>query len=62
MTLQDYKIDGDYIKVSKAELEQLRDHYQEIANTRGRGKIGWFYLGKREVIIDILKMFEPLEA
>ena len=62
MVLQDYKIDGDYIKVSKAELEQLRDHYDAEANRRGRGKIGWFYLGKRDVLIDMLKMFEPLEG
>jgi hypothetical protein len=60
MILQDYKIDGDYIKVSKEELEKWRDHYQEEASKRGRGKIGWFYLGKREVLIDMLKMFEPL--
>ena len=62
MVLQDYKIEGDYIKVSKAELEQLRDHYNNVASEKGKGKIGWFYLGKREVIIDILKMFEPLEG
>lgn len=62
MVLQDYKIDGEYICISKEELERWRDHYQEEANTRGRGKIGWFYLGKREVMIDMLKMFEQLEG
>lgn len=62
MVLQDYKIDGNYICISKEDLEKWRDHYQEVANTRGRGKIGWFYLGKREVIIDMLKMFEQLEG
>ena len=62
MVLKDYKIEGDYIKVSKKELEKWRDHYQEVASTKGKGKIGWFYLGKREVLIDILKMFEPLEG
>ena len=60
MVLQDYKIDGEYICISKKELEEWRDHYTNEAETRGRGKIGWFYLGKREVLIDILKMFEPL--
>ena len=55
-------IDGDYICISKEELEKWREHYQEEANTRGRGKIGWFYLGKREVIVDMLKMFEPLDG
>lgn len=60
MVLQDYKIDGEYICISKKELEEWREHYTKEAETRGRGKIGWFYLGKREVLIDILKMFEPL--
>ena len=62
MVLKDYKIEGDCIKISKAELEKWRDHYTNEAETRGRGKIGWFYLGKREVLIDMLKMFEPLEG
>ena len=60
MVLQDYKIDGDYICISKAELESFRDHYHNVALEKGKGKIGWFYLGKREVMIDILKHFEPL--
>lgn len=62
MVLQNYEVDGDNIIITKDELEKWRDHYQNEANTKGRGKIGWFYLGKREVIIDILKMFEPLEV
>lgn len=62
MVLQNYEVDGDNIIITKDELEKWRDHYQKEANTKGRGKIGWFYLGKREVIIDILKMFEPLEG
>lgn len=62
MVLQDYEVDGDYIKISKEELERWRAHYQEEANIKGRGKIGWFYLGKRDVMIDMLKMFEQLEG
>ena len=62
MVLQNYEVDGDNIIITKDELEKWRDHYQNEANTKGSGKIGWFYLGKREVIIDILKMFEPLEG
>lgn len=62
MVLRDYKIEEDYIKISKAELEELAEHYCNVASEKGRGKIGWFYLGKREVLIDILKMFEPLEG
>lgn len=62
MLLKDYKIEGDYIRISKKELEEFAEHYHKEATTRGKGKIGWFYLGKREVCIDILKMFEPLEG
>ena len=60
MVLQHYKIDGDSITISKAELEKWRDHYHNEALEEGKGKIGWLYLGKREVMIDILKHFEPL--
>lgn len=64
MVLQDYKIDGDYIKVSKAELEQLRDHYRNVASNYAIKDMHrwWYYMGKREICIDILKMFEPLEG
>lgn len=59
MVLQDYKIDGDYICINKAELEELRVHYHSLAMEK-RGKLGYFYLGKRDICIEILKMFEPL--
>lgn len=64
MILQDYEIDGDYIKVSKAELEQLRDHYGSVASiyTIKDMHRWWYYMGKREICIDMLKMFEPLEG
>lgn len=64
MVLQDYKIDGDYIKVSKAELEQLRDHYGNVASSYVTKDMHrwWYYMGKREICIDMLKMFEPLEG
>ena len=58
-------IDGDYIKVSKAELEQLRDHYGGLAqhHTKNRDLFRQaLYLGKRDVCIDMLKVFEPLEG
>lgn len=60
MVPQDYKVEGDYICISKDELEKWRDHYESVASEKGRGKIGWFYLGKREVLIDMLKMFDSL--
>ena len=65
MTLQDYKIDRDYIKVSKAELEHLRDHYGELARHHAKNRDSFrqaLYLGKRDVCVDMLKMFEQLEG
>lgn len=65
MVLQDYKIDGDYIKVSKAELESFRDHYYKLAK-RHKGNNDAFrqalYMGKHSVMCDLLKMFEQLEG
>ena len=60
MVLQDYKIDGDYICISKKELEEWRDHYGQVEKLQSNSHLRWFYTGKRDVCIDILKMFEPL--
>ena len=63
MVLQDYKIDGEYISISKKELEELRDHYGNIDKQTKRQPalfLRGYYSGKRDVCIDILKMFEPL--
>ena len=53
-------INGDSITISKAELKKWRDHYNNVVLEKGRNKIGWFYLGKSTVIIDILKHIDPL--
>lgn len=60
MVLHDYKIDGDSITISKAELEKWRNNYHTMALEEDMNEIKWFYLGKREVMIDILKHFESL--
>ena len=60
MVLHNYKIDGDSITISKAELEKWRNHYHTVALEEDTNEIKWFYLGKREVMIDILKHFELL--
>ena len=65
MVLQDYKIDGEYISISKKELEEYRDHYHMLAQHHKENRDSFrqaFYLGERDVCIDILKMFEPLEG
>ena len=63
MVLQDYKIDGEYICISKKELKELRGHYHQLTVQYYKEGDSWrstFYAGKRDVYIDILKMFEPL--
>ena len=63
MVLQDYKVDGEYICISKKELEECRDHYHKLAQHHKENRDSFrqpFYLGKRDVCIDILKMFEQL--
>ena len=63
MVLQDYKIDGEYICISKKELERLVELYNEEANKLIKaGHFQWYahYNGKRSVILDLLKMFKPL--
>lgn len=67
MTLQDYKIDGDSITITKQELEEFRNHYCEVADKfkPRKNKEPDFrytlYLGKAAVLTDILKMFEPID-
>ena len=63
MVLQDYKIEGDYIRISKKELEAFRDHYCDVISQHRKNKDSFrqaFYTGKRDVCIELLKMFEPL--
>lgn len=67
MILQDYKIDGDSITITKQELQEARDHFCKAADKFKPRKNKEFdyryslYLGKADVLNDILKMFEPLE-
>lgn len=71
MIYENYKIDGDSITLNKKELEEIRDHYCKVADKfKPKGKDGksknpilyGMYLGKADAIVDILKMFEPLEG
>lgn len=61
MILQDYKINGDYISISKKELEEWRDHYWKVSGEYKDDEFRRaYYIGKQSNIVDILKMFEPL--
>jgi hypothetical protein len=68
MTFENYKIQDDSITLDKKELEEIRDHYCNVADKfkpkKGDEKFDFrypFYLGKADIVVDILKMFEPLE-
>ena len=67
MILQDYKIDGDSITITKQELEEARDHFCKVADKfkpRKNKELDYryaLYLGKAAVLTDILKMFEPID-
>ena len=52
-------------KNKKEVLEQLRDHYYNVAldmELSEQDEKQMFYLGKHEVIVNLLKMFESLEG
>lgn len=68
MVFKNYKIEGESITLNKKELEEIRDHYCKIADKfkpkKNDEKFDFeypFYIGKADVVVDILKMFEPLE-
>lgn len=66
MTLRagEYSIDGDKITIPKKVLEKIRDNYKsisEMSRLSGRHEQSLIYLGKTEVFMELLKMFEPLE-
>ena len=67
MTLRqgEYEITDDAITIKKEVLEQLRDHYYNVAidmELSEQDEKQMFYLGKHEVIVNLLKMFESLEG
>lgn len=64
MTLRkgEYEINEDSITIKKEVLQQWRDHYLKVSKSESREQLSLLYLGKHDVIVDILKMFEPLEG
>jgi hypothetical protein len=68
MVFLNYKIEGDSITLNKKELVEIRDHYCKVADKfkpkKGDENFDFkypFYIGKADIVVDILKMFEPLE-
>lgn len=65
----EYKIENDGIWIPKKVLEEWRDHYFNVSDKNkkkwvkeGNGFAFPYYLGKATVLVDLLKMFEPLEG
>lgn len=70
MTLNkdEYRIEGDGIWISKKAIENLRTHYTDIAKEKScfpeldiTKTDMWYYLGKRDAMIELLKHFESLK-
>ena len=69
MVWQDYKIEGDSITLTKQKIQEAKNHYCKVADKFKPKKNDttldpryMLYIGKADVLIDILKMFEPLEG
>ena len=69
MVWQDYTVEGDKITLTRQEIQQAYEHFFHEADRFNPHKEGeqtdfrfTLYLGKAEVLADILKMFEPLEG
>lgn len=66
MTLErdEYRIEGDGIWISKAALEECKQHYCKVADKCHLGKNNLqkvFYMGRVDVYVDLLKHFETQE-
>ena len=64
----DFKIENDGIWISKNAIEEFRTQFTALAKEKSNlpeldiaNTDMWYYLGKRDVLIDLLKHFEPLE-
>ena len=60
MVLQDYKIEGDYIKVSKKDLKELASHYYGLRVSYDQmhdPSYRAYYAGKEKAMMDLLSLF-----
>lgn len=55
----EYVVYDDKITISKKALEELRQYYKRTANNAT--PYNMYYVGKADILTDILKHFEPLE-
>ena len=65
MTLRngDYEIHGDSITIRKEVLQSWYDHYMKVAEKKTDSKyVKTYFHGKADDVLDLLKLFEPLEG
>lgn len=56
-------VPDESITITKTALEKWRDHYLKVADKSKKEPFKWgLYIGKADVLIDLLKMFEELEG
>ena len=60
MVLQDYKINGEYICISKKELENYMSYYSHLADKQTDMPMKMYYAAKFDVLLDMVRLFEPL--
>lgn len=66
MVLKNVSIENDCITIPKEELEKWASSYQDVGKYFMEHGCptwqSWFYWGKREVLVDLLKHFERYEG
>ena len=63
MTLRngEYEIHGDSITIRKDVLEQWHKHYNNVSK-ENYDYMQAYFAGKADDVLDLLKLFEPLEG
>lgn len=58
MTLEEneYEIQNDGIWISRTALEELCNHYRNLCKVEGNsGGAGLYYMGKRDLLVEVLR-------
>ena len=63
MTLRngDYEINGDSITIRKEVLEKWHQHYNKVSR-ENFDYMQAYFAGKADDVLDLLKLFEPMEG
>lgn len=66
MVIETAKVEDDCIVVPKKEIEEWINHYEKMGKELMENGCPtwqtWFYWGKREVLVDMLKHFDEKES